>query len=151
MNCYKVILFCFISLFSLQDKQFVDFKADEAKISKDQEYITITLPFEILENYHIQSEKIFDNNLIPTEVHFDVPDGYKILNYQFSKVNRGTITLDQLKCEVLSNDLEVTLLLEQRTTSNKAPELKGYLYYQACDDRQCFYPRNLHFNVKWAK
>ncbi|HEX9827543.1 MAG TPA: hypothetical protein VGA80_13170, partial [Flavobacteriaceae bacterium] len=101
--------------------------------------------------YHIQSEKIFDNNLIPTEVHFDVPDGYKILNYQFSKVNRETITLDQLKCEVLSNDLEVTLLLEQRTTSNKAPELKGYLYYQACDDRQCFYPRNLHFNVKWAK
>lgn len=148
MNYYKVILFCFTSLFAFQDKHFVDFKEDDVKVSITGEQLTIVLPFEILDSYHIQSEKIFDNNLIPTEILFDGSDGYKILNYRFSKVNRENLVLDQLKCEVLSNDLEVTVQLEKLPGTNKQLKLNGFLYYQACDDRQCFYPRNLPFEVK---
>lgn len=150
MNCYKLILLCVISFFSIQDKQFVDFNDEDVKISAKGEQLTIVLPFEILENFHIQSEIFFDNNLIPTEIHFDEPEGYKILNYQFSKVNRENLVLDQLKCEVLSGKLEITVQLEKKSTTHKPLDLKGYLYYQACDDRQCFYPRSLTFNVNWS-
>lgn len=149
MNSYKLILFCIISIYSFQDKQFVDFKPDEVKISTNKKHITVTLPFEILDNYHIQSEKIEDNNFIPTEIHFDDPDDFKIVTYQFSKVKRDQLVLDQLKCEVLSGKLEITVQLEKKSTTNKPLDLKGYLYYQACDDRQCFYPRSLTFNVNW--
>jgi hypothetical protein len=148
MNCYSIIVFCCVSLFAFQDKHFVDFKDDEVKISSKGEYLTVVLTFEILENFHIQSEKIEDNNFIPTEIHFDDPDGFKIASYQLSKVNREIIMLDKLKCEVLSNDLEFTIRLIRKISTNENINLKGYLYYQACDDRQCFYPRNLPFNVK---
>lgn len=150
MNFYSLIVFCFVSLFSIQEKHFVDFKTDEVKISKSQEYITITLPFEILENFHIQSEKTEDNNFIPTEIHFEDSEGYKILGFEFSKAERENLILGDLKCEVLSNILEVTLKLK-KTTVNKPLFLKGHLYYQACDDRQCFYPRNLRFELKMLK
>ncbi len=147
MNCSSLIILCFITLFSVQDKQFVDFKNEDVKVSVNGEQITIVLPFEILENFHIQSEKIFDNNLIPTEIHFETPNGYKILDYQFSKTQRENLLLGDLKCEVLSKDLEVTLQLKKEPSSSKIPNLKGFLYYQACDDRQCFYPRSFYFNV----
>lgn len=149
MNYFKIGILCIIALLSVQDKQFVDFKADEVKVSTHDKHLTVTLPFEILKNYHIQSEKIEDNNFIPTEIHFDDPIGYEILGYEFSKVKRETITLDQLKCEVLSDDLEITLRLEKLRGTNKQLKLKGHLYYQACDDMRCFYPRNLPFNVNW--
>lgn len=148
MNFYSLILLFFISLFGIQDKQFVEFKSDEVKIATSKEYVTVTLPFEILESYHIQTEKIENNNFIPTEIHFEDPEGFKILNYQFSKVNRENLVLDELKCEVLGGILEVTVELEKKSSSSKALDLKGYLYYQACDDMRCFYPRSLNFSVK---
>ena len=147
MNFYSFILCSFVFLSSFQDKHFVAFKSDEVKISTNQELITVSLPFEILENYHIHTEKIEENNFIPTEIHFDEPDGFIIVSVQFSKVHRETLMLGELKCEVLSDDLEVTIQLTKNTHSTSNLILKGYLYYQACDDRQCFYPRNLHFEV----
>jgi hypothetical protein len=150
MNFYSLIVFCLVTLSGIQDKHFVDFKANEVRISKDQEHIIVTLPFEILENFHIQSEKTEDNNFIPTEIHFDEPEGYKILEFEFSKTDRENLILGDLKCEVLSNAMEVTLKLK-KTTVNKPLYLKGHLYYQACDDRQCFYPRNLRFELKMLK
>jgi len=148
MNFYSLIVCFFVFLSSIQEKHFVEFKEDEVKISTNKEYVTVALPFEILKAYHIQTEKVVDNNLIPTKIHFDDPDGFKILDYKFSKVQRDNLVLDQLKCEVLSGRLEITLELEKKSSTNKSLDLKGYLYYQACDDRRCFYPRSLHFNVK---
>ena len=148
MNFYSLILLFFISLFGIQDKQFVEFKADEVEISKKQNHVTVVLLFQIIEPYHIQSEKVMDNNLIPTEIHFEVPEGFDILGYEFSKAHRENLILGDLKCEVLSDEMVVTIQLEKKSTTNKTLNLKGYLYYQACDDHQCFYPRTLHFNVK---
>lgn len=150
MNFYSLIVFCFVTLLGIQDKHFVDFKADEVKISIVQKHLTVILPFQIIEPYHIQSEKVEDNNFIPTEIHFDEPDGFEIVDYQFSKVQRHNLVLDELKCEVLSGNLEVTVQLEKKSNANKSLDLKGYLYYQACDDMRCFYPRNLKFEIKRA-
>ena len=100
MNFYSLIVFCFVSLLSIQEKHFVDFKTDEVKISKNQEYITITLPFEILENFHIQSEKTEDNNFIPTEIHFEDPEGYNILGFEFSKTERENLILGDFTFQV---------------------------------------------------
>jgi len=146
MNFCSLIIFYLISLFGIQDKQFVEFKANEVKVITNQEIITVTIPFNIQEYYHIQSEKVADNNFIPTEIHFENPEGFKVLGYKFSKVQRDKLVLDELECEVLSGRLEVAIQLEKM--SAKPLHLKGHLYYQACDDRQCFYPRNLYFNIK---
>jgi hypothetical protein len=148
MIYFKIGVFSIILLLSFQDKQFVEFKSELVKISSEKELVTVVLPFEILEDYHIQSEEIGDGNFIATEIHFDNLEGFKILGYQFSKVNRENLVLGQLKCEVLSNQMEITLRLEKTSISKKSLNLKGHLYYQACDDRQCFYPRNLQFSLK---
>jgi len=150
MNYFKISVFSLLFLLTVQDKQFVEFKSDEVKFSKNQEQITITLPFEILENFHIQSDKVEDGNFIATEIHFDNPEGFKILGYHYSKVNREDLILGDLKCEVMSDQLEVTLRLEKTSKSKNELYLKGHLYYQACDNRQCFYPRILQFRVKLA-
>ena len=81
MNFYSLIVCFYVFLSSIQEKHFVEFKEDEVKISTNKEYVTVALPFEILKAYHIQTEKVVDNNLIPTKIHFDDPDGFKSYNF----------------------------------------------------------------------
>jgi len=148
MNYFKISVFSILLFLTIQDKQFVKFISDEVEITENQEHVTLVLPFEILNDFHIQSEHVEDSNFIATEIHFDPREEFDILGYQFTKTQRDNLVLDQLKCEVLSNRLEVTVQLEKNFTSNKPLYLTGHLYYQACDDRQCFYPRTLQFVVK---
>jgi hypothetical protein len=149
MNCYSLFLFIVLSLFGHQQKQFVSFIDTEIIMSKEKDIITITLPFMIQEDYHIQAASEVLDNLIATEISFEQNGSFVIESYEFSLTNYDTVVLNEFTHRVLSDRVEVTVALKfMEDKTGKSIGLKGELYYQACDDQRCFFPRTLAFNVE---
>ena len=148
MNCCSLFLYLALSLSSNQQKQFVTFNETEVVISEENDALTIILPFTIQEDYHIQAASEVLDNLIATEISFEQNGSFEIESYEFSLTNYDTVVLNEFTHRVLSNRVEVTVALKFiEDKSGKGVGLKGELYYQACDDQRCFFPRTLAFNV----
>lgn len=146
MNYYNILLSFIIVLSGIQQKQFVNFDKDEVRQTKQKELIIVVIPFNIDEGYHIQAESETKDNLIATEITFEKNKDFNIIDQEFSLTHYETVVLNQFTHKVLSNKLEVTVTLKpKRKISSLNNKLKGKLYYQACDDRQCFFPRTLNF------
>ena len=78
MNYYSLILCFILSIVGNETEQFVEFKDAEITVEKDNDYVTITLPFEVLEPYHIQSNSEVSEGLITTEITLKENNAYKI-------------------------------------------------------------------------
>ena len=147
MNYYSLTLCFIISLFTNETKQFVEFKQADVEIVKEQGFITITLPFEILTDYHIQSNTGNSDGLITTEITFKDNNNYKIEKQEFSLKQNETIVLNGDKHNVISNQFKVTVKLKLKENASNV-KLEGELHYQACTKRQCLFPRGLNFQIK---
>ena len=148
MNFYSLFLFIALSLFGDQQKHFVSFIDAEVLIVKEKDILKVTLPFTIEEEYHIQAASEVLDNLIATEISFEQNGSFEIESFEFSLTNYDTVVLNEFTHRVLSDRVEVTVTLRLKgKNAKKNNELKGELYYQACDDQRCFFPRNLAFIV----
>ncbi|PKQ44574.1 hypothetical protein [Confluentibacter flavum] len=148
MSFYNIIWCLLFSLLCCQQKQFVRLVDDDIKINKQDEVISITIPFEILEGYHIQALSETLDNLIPTEITFDPPYGSHVIKYEFVNVHYDTVILNKITHRVLSKEFDVIVTLKyDRDVEHKNLKLEGNLYYQTCNDRQCFFPRMYSFGV----
>lgn len=146
MNYYSLILCFTLSIFANETKQFVQLNEADVVILKDSKYVTITLPFEVLSTYHIQSNSDASDGSIPTEITFKENDNYEIKSQEFSVKNDETIFLNGDMHKVISNRFEVTVILKlNKNVSNF--KLEGALDYQACTDRLCLFPRTLNFQT----
>lgn len=146
MNYYSLALCSILSLFGNETKQLVEFKEAEVVKIAAHGYVTITLPFEVLETYHIQSNSDNSGGLIATKITFKENSNYTIEHQEFSLKQNETIVLNGVKHEVISSRFEITARLKLiENTSNV--KLEGELYYQACTDRQCLFPRALNFQT----
>lgn len=146
MNYYSLALCFMLSLWGNETKQIVEFKETEVVKVTEDIYITITLPFEVLELYHIQSNSDNSGGLIATEITFKENNNYTIVHQEFSLKQNETIVLNGVEHAVISSRFEITATLKLvENTSNV--KLEGELYYQACTDRQCLFPRALNFQL----
>lgn len=135
-----------LSIVGNKTKQFVEFQATSITVVKENGYATITLPFEVLTEYHIQSNSdIFDGS-IATEITFKENNAYKIESQEFSLKQDEIINLNGDEHKVISNRFEVTVILKLNENTTNVT-LEGELYYQACTDRQCLFPRALNFQI----
>lgn len=147
MNYYSIILCFALSFLGKETKQFVEFKDANITVVKENGYATITLPFEVLKDYHIQSNSDISDGSIPTEIIFKEKKGYKIEHQKFSLKQDETIQLNGAYHKVISNQFEVTIKLKINKGSSNT-KLEGELYYQACSNTQCLFPRSLKFQYK---
>ncbi len=148
MNCYRIAICFMLWAFNSQAQDLVKF--NEAGINKTTEdkLVTIILSFEILEGYHIQSESESLDGSLATEITFNDSNLFEIISYEYTKKQNEIVILSQYAHRVLIDVFEVTVKLklnEQASNSNSI--LRGQLYYQACTDRQCLFPRTLNFQV----
>lgn len=146
MNYYSLTICFILSLLGNETKQLVEFKKAEVVKGTANGYATIILPFEVLEAYHIQSNADNSGGLIPTAITFKENSNYTIEHQEFSLKQKETIVLNGVKHTVISDRFEiiVTLKLIENPSNLK---LEGELYYQACTDRQCLFPRALSFQL----
>ena len=100
----------------------------------------------MLEGYHVQSNSDISGGLIATEITFEDNGNYTIVGQEFSLKQNETIVLDGVEHKVISNRFEVTTTFKFIKNTSDA-QLEGELYYQACTDRQCLFPRALNFQI----
>ena len=125
MNYCKALIFLLVSLINAQEKQFVTFLSDEVEINQNNTTTTLIIPFEILEGYHIQLEKVEDDNLLATKIDFENQPGIKIINKEFTSLQFKSVILDKTEFQVLDNSFKVKVKVE---SNNKINELSGKLF-----------------------
>ena len=146
MTYYSLSLYFILSIFGNETSQFVEFVETDVVIVKDNDYATITIPFEVLPTYHIQSNIGMSNGTIATKVTFKDHQSYKVEHQEFSLRHDRIIILNGDEHQVMANrfEIKVTLKLNENNSNEK---LEGELYYQTCTDRQCLFPRTLNFKI----
>jgi peroxiredoxin len=108
----------------------------------------VTVLFQIKEGYHIQANKVNDDNLIPVKLEFETVEGISMGEPVFPGWREfkmeGTPDPFLVFDEIL--DVKIPVSVDHRKISGDLL-LKGNLYYQACDSKKCFFPRDFRFEV----
>ena len=129
-----------------QAQDFVKFNETEINQKIKDQLVTITLPFEIIEGYHIQSETESVDGSLPTEILFEDSDLYEVVSFKYTKTKNEILVLSRYEHNTLIDEFEVTVILKLKNNASNS-KLNGQLYYQACTDKQCLFPRTLSFQV----
>ena len=148
MNYYSIILCLVLGLFSNHTEQIVSFNEAGVSTSFKGQFVTVTIHFDILQGYHIQSESETLDDVIATEIVFEDSNSFEIISYEFTSKQNETVILNEYTHNVITSAFEVTVTIKlNEKVSALNYELGGQLYYQACTDRQCLFPRTLNFEV----
>ncbi|MGK7390719.1 MAG: protein-disulfide reductase DsbD domain-containing protein [Candidatus Cyclobacteriaceae bacterium M2_1C_046] len=142
------ILFLNINIVYAQEASFIKLVGEpEFTISSGDEK-EISLVFLIKEGYHIQAAEVKDENLIPSVLSFDSPDEMIIEDPVYPKPIEFRMKDVEESLLVYSDVLEIhTSVKALNSTDRGAYIVNGKLYYQACDDFKCFFPRNFNFKM----
>ena len=148
MSFYSIIYFSIFLFFFQSQVEFVKFEKERVQIKSFEEKIEVDLFFSIEPGYHIQAYDEVPDHIIPTTISFTNSDQNYKLKSEFVIHVYDTIILDKTPLRVISDEFQVKVFLEPLNLNSEASKLlKGSLNYQACDDRQCFFPREVKFEV----
>ena len=157
MNCLlknKKQLLLFISflfqitLIQAQEQSFVavDGKLEFTMVSGKEEHLTLS--FLVKEGFHIQANQVKDENLIPTALYLSGPDQLLIGEPVYPAAAEFHMRGAEESLLVFGDELKITIPIQINEPAKKTYFLNGKLHYQACDDRKCFFPRDLPFVIK---
>ena len=150
MSYFNVFILLIVSFINVQEKHFVTFISDEVQIIHKETFTTVIIPFEILEGYHIQLEKVEDDNLLATKIDFENQTGIEVKHKEFISLQYKSVVLDKKEVMVLDNTFMVSVKLKL-SPNKKKQMLKGKLFYQTCDNFKCYFPRELKFTISLEK
>lgn len=146
MSFFKQILITF--LFLQLQTDFVALDNDLTEININDAYTEVIISFSIEPGYHIQSDKDVPENIIPTSITFEPSSAFTISLQELLIPAYNTIYLNKIPHEVISDEFQAKVhlrLLDSKKLSSET--LKGVLTYQACDNRKCYFPRDLKFEI----
>ncbi|GJM29382.1 MAG: hypothetical protein DHS20C17_20170 [Cyclobacteriaceae bacterium] len=107
----------------------------------------LTIIFEIQEGYHIQSDDPKSDTVIPTRISFDVPPEIEPGAPGFPEAELMYLEGSEEPLQVFSGRIEIIVPISYKSPLPQDYQIPGRIYYQACDDKRCFYPRELEFEV----
>lgn len=142
MRFCSLILLMFLPFLLLGQEQFVSFLPEKSHWQNEQYPNEIWLAFEVQDLYHIQADasQIEDEFLIATELRLEYVDICE-LDYPIA----GKMILDGSEIAVFDGQFAVRIMVENGAELTGEGQISGTLYYQTCDDRKCFFPRELSF------
>ncbi|MEX2569348.1 MAG: protein-disulfide reductase DsbD domain-containing protein [Cyclobacteriaceae bacterium] len=160
MNCLPQIssLIICISVFlqgsilaQVQERRFVELKDEpEFTISPGEEK-QLTISFLIKDGYHIQANRVNDENLIPSVLTFEASEEVIIGDPVYPKPDEFKMEGVEEALPVFGEILEIKVPVRTANPVEKGTFLiQGKLYYQPCDASKCYYPRELDFRMKIA-
>lgn len=109
----------------------------------------ISLVFSIMNNFYIQGNKLQNEYFIPTVLKILQSEGIVVGNLQYPPAVKYRYT-DDTVLDIYKKKMVITLPLQVKDSLASTPDLylTGSLYYQACSNVKCYYPRTLDFMVK---
>ncbi len=141
------ILFLFINT-ALYSQQYVTVTASASK--KDfmvSEPVKINVKASIQEGYHINANKISDEDLIPTTISVESKD-LKLLKSSWPSAKKYKFSFSETEMDVYEGSITIGLTLKAGKDLKPGKyEVTGAVNYQACNDRACFPPKNAEFSV----
>jgi hypothetical protein len=107
----------------------------------------LTVIFNIKEGYHIQSDDPKSDTVIPTRISIDVPPEIEPGEPEFPEAELMYLEGSEEPLQVFSRRIEINVPISYSANRQGDYRIPGIIYYQACDDKRCFYPRELEFEV----
>lgn len=148
MNYYNLIAFLFLPLSVMGQKQFVNFLPEQSGWNQAGKQKELLLSFYTNELFHIQADpvQINDPYLIPTELSLESYDGISICEVSYPEAQPFLLGTKDI-IQVFDSLFVIRLLVDIDEALLNEREVYGKLYYQPCDDRKCFFPRELLFEI----
>lgn len=149
-NSIFIILIGVVGLMRAQNPptQWVQLQDTVYQVQKGRN--TITLKFVIAHGYHIQANEEVMDWVLPSKLEMDSINGVSAVSMYFPKAHDFYLLGIDAPLKVFSNTLVVELEFEITETYDSSILWNGGLSYQACDGKQCFYPRTLPFTLQLA-
>jgi hypothetical protein len=135
-----------------QGRVFVNFVSASNVVVSPGHSTPVHFTFHVVDPYHVNSSKPLAEELIPTELHFSLPNEVAIGKLQYPAGKVMSFPFDpSTKLSVYSGDFIVNgLVIAPGQASTGTYTIHGELKYQACDNNACYPPKKLPFtfNVK---
>jgi thiol:disulfide interchange protein DsbD len=143
---------CLVSSLAGEDLRNSDIVKVEAYASHERihpgESFQVAIAVKIKPGFHINSHQPMDKFLIPTVVKFDKRNNVAFSPASYPLPERRSFPFATSKLPVYSGD--VAIFSQGQLSDDLSPgdvPVSGVLAYQACDDRSCFMPRSVKFEV----
>lgn len=143
----SVLILLFLSTLSFS-QQYVTLSTTSAK--KDyfpSENIRVNIKADIQSGYHINANKVSDEDLIPTTITVDAGE-LKLSKVSWPGSKKYKFSFSETEIEVFEGSISIGINL--KAPKNIKPgkyEVSGSVNYQACNDRACFAPKDVPFSV----
>lgn len=111
------------------------------------ENIRVNVKADIQSGYHINANKVSDEDLIPTAMTVDAGE-LKLSKISWPASKKYKFSFSETELEVFEGSINIGINL--KAPKNIKPgkyEVTGSLNYQACNDRACFSPKDAPFTV----
>ena len=111
------------------------------------ENIRINVKATVQEGFHINANKIADEDLIPTTISITEGD-FKLAKVSWPAAKTFKFSFSETELQVFANTFTIGLTLKGKKELKPGKyEVKGAVHYQACNDKACFAPKDVEFSA----
>lgn len=111
------------------------------------ENIRINVKADVQGGYHINANKVADEDLIPTTLSVEGSD-FKLSKVNWPGSHKYKFSFSETELDVYEGSINIGLNLKARKDLKPGKyEISGVINYQACNDRACFAPKDAPFTV----
>lgn len=144
-SAFAILLFVNVSY----SQEYLKVSASAVKKEFQQsENIKITLRTSIQEGYHVNANKISDEDLIPTSVKVNEGE-FKVKSIGYPNAKSYKFAFSETELQVFEGTVNIGVTL--KANKNIKPgkyNISGSVHYQACNDRSCFSPKDAEWTVQ---
>jgi hypothetical protein len=118
-------------------------------IVKAGDISTIKISVEVKDEYHIQANQVKDESLIPTKLELSSTDKFIMKGIKYPAPKKFKLEGTDTYLDVLDGKFEIrTFVNSQKQLPKGIYILNAKLSYQACNSKQCLFPRSVEFPIK---
>lgn len=105
------------------------------------------VPAKVLKGHHIQANPASLPNLIATELNLEALQGLEVKTPVYPPSKPWKLTNTGKVIQTYDGNLEIKVALSAKDLKPGNYQLKGSLRYQACNEKNCFFPTNAPITI----
>jgi|LakMenEpi03Aug12_release.lakeMendotaPanAssembly.Ray.scaffolds.fasta_scaffold48850_5 hypothetical protein len=105
------------------------------------------VPAKVMKGHHIQANPATLPNLIATELNVEALKGLEVKSPVYPPSKPWKLTNTGKVIQTYDGDLEIKIALAAKDLKPGKYELKGSLRYQACNEKNCFFPTSAPITI----
>ncbi len=111
--------------------------------------ISVDVPVEVAEGYHVQANPAATEFLVPLELALDPTDGFELAAPIYPPPGRHRLEGAEDDLLTYEDTVAITFGLTARSDASPGERLlRGSLRYQACDATRCYFPATLPVELR---